>query len=101
MENNVKKREIFTGTVHNVPDDLKQVLASSPAILKKWNKLTPLARNEWICWITVVKKLETREKHLDRLQEDLLKEKKRPCCWAGCPHRKKEVIKPQSDIGKP
>lgn len=81
------KKEIATGVVHDLPDDMLQILNSNPDLLQKWNNLTPLARNEWICWVTIVKKEETRLKHLDRLQEDLLKGKRRPCCWPGCPHR--------------
>jgi len=87
------KKEIATGIVHKVPADLKEVLTSHSEVLEKWNKLTPLARNEWICWVTIVKKLETRKEHLVRLQEDLLKGKKRPCCWPGCPHRRESAKK--------
>ena len=82
--NNIK---IATGVVHQVPEDLEQVLLKNTEALEKWNNLTPLARNEWICWVTIVKKAETRADHLSRLQEDLLNGKKRPCCWPGCPHR--------------
>lgn len=81
------KTEIATGVVHRVPADLKEVLLSKPKVLEQWNSLTPLARNEWICWITIVKKAETRQEHIERLCEDLLKGKRRPCCWPGCPHR--------------
>lgn len=48
--------EIATGVVHDVPDDLKEALISHPDVLEKWNRLTPIARNEWICWVTIVKK---------------------------------------------
>jgi uncharacterized protein YdeI (YjbR/CyaY-like superfamily) len=83
----MKKTKIETGVVHEVPDDLEEVLINNSDVLEKWNSLTPLARNEWICWVTIVKKAETRSEHIVRLQEDLLKGKKRPCCWPGCPHR--------------
>ena len=78
---------IASGVVHAVPKDLKDMLVARPDVLTLWNALTPLARNEWICFIISVKQAETRAKHLTRLQGDLLKGKKRPCCWAGCPHR--------------
>ncbi len=78
---------IEEGVVHTVPDDLKAVLVADASLLEKWNKLTPLARNEWICWTTIVKQAKTREEHIQRLQEDILEGKKRPCCWPGCPHR--------------
>lgn len=81
------KAKIGTGVVHEVPDDLEIVLSGNPDLLEKWNSLTPLARNEWICWVISVKKPETREKHLERLSEEILEGKRRPCCWPGCPHR--------------
>lgn len=79
---------ILSGALHDTPEDLKKMLRSNASILEKWNALTPLARNEWICWTTIVKKEQTRTKHIDRLHEDVLAGKRRPCCWAGCPHRK-------------
>lgn len=85
--------EIYQGVVHKVPKDLKGVLIKSPKVLTIWNGLTPLARNEWICYITIVKKKETREEHLVRLQEDLKRGKRRPCCWPGCPHRRPSAAK--------
>ena len=81
------KKEIATGVVHDVPADLKKALTSSSAMREAWNDLTPLARNEWICWVTSVKKIETRKEHIERVREDMLKGKRRPCCWPGCPHR--------------
>jgi len=80
-------QKIATAVVHTVPADLKQALPSAPAVLDAWNDLTPLARNEWICWATSVKKVETRQNHIERLREELLEGKRRPCCWPGCPHR--------------
>lgn len=78
---------IGTGVVHEVPDDLKTVLTTDSALLGLWNGLTPLARNEWICWVTHVKKVETRKEHIRRLSIEVLAGKRRPCCWPGCPHR--------------
>ena len=66
---------------------------SSIQITRRWESLAPLARNEWICWVTIVKKEETRKEHLTRLKEDLLKGKRRPCCWPGCPHRRESAKK--------
>ena len=81
------KKEISAGVVHEVPADLKKALVFNPDVLEKWNSLTPIARNEWICWATIVKKPETRKDHIDRLCADILKGNRRPCCWPGCPHR--------------
>ncbi len=84
---------IKTGVVHKVSSDIRDVLETNSDILEIWNKLTPLARNEWICWVTIVKKVETREDHLKRLCEDLRGGKRRPCCWPGCPHRNSSAKK--------
>lgn len=81
------KKELSNGTVHKVPIDLRKVLTSSKALREAWEDITPLARNEWICWIVSVKKDETRKHHIKRAEEELVKGKRRPCCWAGCPHR--------------
>lgn len=80
--------KIASGVVHSVPLDLRKALLDSPKCLALWQGLTPLARNEWICWITSAKKDETRSKRILRTCEELLDGMRRPCCWAGCPHRK-------------
>ncbi|MBS1643721.1 MAG: YdeI/OmpD-associated family protein [Bacteroidetes bacterium] len=84
---------IEEGVVHTVTDDIKEALLSDPELLARWNKLTPLARNEWICWTTIVKQEATRKEHVKRLSENILQGKKRPCCWPGCPHRNETAKK--------
>ncbi len=79
--------EVSSGLVHELPIDLKEALISDPEVLKKWNKLTAIARNEWICWTISVKKEETRVNHISRVCSELKEGKKRPCCWPGCSHR--------------
>lgn len=79
--------KISQGTVHTIPVDLRKKLLSSPKALAAWEDITPLARNEWICWTTSVKKPETRKQHVDRVASELIEGMRRPCCWAGCPHR--------------
>lgn len=81
------KSTISSGVVHKLPDDLKEVLLSAPTARAAWEDITPLARNEWICWIESAKKQETREKCIERARGDLAAGKRRPCCWPGCPHR--------------
>jgi uncharacterized protein YdeI (YjbR/CyaY-like superfamily) len=72
---------------HSLPKDLKSAITSDKKATLTWDDITPLARNEWICWVTSVKKEETRHKHIQRTVEDLAKGKRRPCCWPGCTHR--------------
>lgn len=80
-------RMIPGGTVHVLPDDIQSALESSKVALNAWKKLTPLARNEWICWCTVVKRQQTRDEHVVRLINELKEGVRRPCCWIGCVHR--------------
>lgn len=86
--------KISNGIVHKVPPDLYKILASTPKALKTWEDITPLARNEWICWVISNKKVETRLDHLRRIKEDLVKGKRRPCCWVGCIHRSDKKLSP-------
>lgn len=80
------QRQVAPGVNHPVTPDIKSALVETPDLLAKWNSLTPLARNEWICWITIVKTEETRSNHISRMREEILGGKRRPCCWPGCPH---------------
>lgn len=79
---------ISGGTAHRIPKDLKEALVGSKKATETWEDITPLARNEWICWNITVKNVETRNKHIKRTVGDLEKGKRRPCCWMGCTHRK-------------
>jgi len=80
-------KQLSTGVVHEVPADLRKALLSDAAALAKWEDITPLARNEWICWTISVKKPETRKQHVERVCSELKEGMRRPCCWPGCPHR--------------
>ncbi len=73
--------------LHTLPKDIGAALKRY-GVIDIWSALTPLQRNEWICWVVSVKKEETRIKHIERLVSDMQKGKKRPCCFPGCPHRK-------------
>lgn len=71
------------GTAHILPQDFKKALAEKSASLAAWEGITPLARNEWICWVESVKKTETRTRHIKRAVAELAEGKRRPCCWVG------------------
>jgi hypothetical protein len=75
------------GTVHEAREDLQAALQSDPKIFELWESLTPLGRNEFICWVDDAKQPTTRQRHIERTYDELLEGKKRPCCWAGCIHR--------------
>lgn len=85
--------KILSGIVHEVPEDMENALISDTDCLDRWNNLTPIQRNEWICWVTIVKKPETRADHIRRMVEELNEGKRKPCCWPGCPHRRPSAQK--------
>ncbi|MEV0269678.1 YdeI/OmpD-associated family protein [Hamadaea sp. NPDC050747] len=88
------QKHVAGGVVHEVPDDLRTVLVADDAALTAWEGLTPLARNEWICWTISVKKQETREDHVRRVVSELKEGIRRPCCWMGCVHRTDKPVSP-------
>jgi hypothetical protein len=75
------------GTVHVAGDDLQTAVRSDPRTFALWESLTPLGRNEFICWVDDAKQQATRQRRIERTCDELLEGKKRPCCWAGCIHR--------------
>jgi len=79
--------KISKGTVHTLPQDLRMALSADKKVLELWEDITPLARNEFICWVENAKSIETRQRRIKRTTEELLEGKRRPCCWIGCIHR--------------
>lgn len=80
-------KEIAQGTVHQVPADLGDALTCDAELFALWQSITPLGRNEFICWVEDAKQPATRAKRIRRTGEELREGKKRPCCWHGCIHR--------------
>ena len=87
-------KQISGGVVHELPADLHRALMADKEVLKKWEGLTSLARNEWICWDITVKQPQTRKNHIERTVTELQEGKRRPCCWIGCIHRTDKPISP-------
>jgi hypothetical protein len=77
------------GVVHKLPGDLRVALIANPTALDAWKDITPLARNEFICWVEDAKQEKTRERRIRRTQEELEEGQRRPCCWPGCAHRER------------
>ncbi len=98
----MNKKKIPGGLVHAMPADLKKVLLADKAALAKWEDITPLARNEWICWVESVKTPAKRTEHIKRTASELKDGMRRPCCWIGCIHRKDKALSPSQKfiIGK-
>jgi Bacteriocin-protection, YdeI or OmpD-Associated len=87
-------KRLSSGTVHKLPADLRKALLASQKASGAWEAISPLARNEWICWVESVKKQETKEQHIKRAVEDLAAGERRPCCWMGCIHRTDKPMNP-------
>lgn len=77
------------GVVHDLPDDLQTALVGDATALEIWLGLTPLARNEFTCWVEDAKQAETWQRRVRRVTEMLHEGKRRPCCWPGCAHRER------------
>lgn len=86
--------KISTGTAHRLPEDLRKALKADVQALQAWERITPLARNEWICWIVTVKQQKTRDDHIRRTVTELKEGIRRPCCWMGCIHRTDKAVSP-------
>ncbi len=93
MKSNIERSEGVVahafpgGTVHQASEDLETAIRADPEVLALWESLTPLGRNEFICWVDDAKQPATRQRRIQRIGEELLEGKKRPCCWVGCIHR--------------
>jgi hypothetical protein len=85
---------ISGGVVHELPTDLRKALVGDTKALAAWEDITPLARNEWICWTVTVKQQKTRDEHVKRVVSELKEGMRRPCCWLGCIHRTDKAISP-------
>ena len=72
---------------HVMPSDLRKAITSMPTVRKLWEEITPLARNEWICWVISGKMADTRNIRIEKALSKMRGGMRRPCCWAGCPHR--------------
>ena len=89
MNNTLKKISNVAGTsvVNKLQADFHKAINSDKAVKSLWEDITPLAHNEWICWVTSAKKQETRDRRIAVGLDKMRKGMRRPCCWEGCPHR--------------
>jgi Bacteriocin-protection, YdeI or OmpD-Associated len=85
-------KKISGGVAHELPADLRKALLSDPKALAAWEDITPLSRNEWICWTISVKTPEKRKEHIGRVVSELKEGMRRPCCWYGCTHRTDKAL---------
>lgn len=81
------KAGIAGGVVHTMPADFRKAIEGDTKVKSLWADITPLARNEWICWVISGKLAETRSRRITVGLDKMRKGMRRPCCWAGCTHR--------------
>ncbi|HQM52573.1 MAG: YdeI/OmpD-associated family protein [Candidatus Aureabacteria bacterium] len=79
--------KLADGTVHTLPADFRKAIERDGAAKSLWAGITPLARNEWICWVASAKQEATRKRRIEVGIDKMRKGIRRPCCWPGCPHR--------------
>ena len=85
--------KLAVGTIHDkIPEDLEKALRADAEATAAWQDITPLARNEWICWTISVKQQKTRDDHVRRVVSELKEGIRRPCCWLGCIHRSDKAM---------
>jgi uncharacterized protein YdeI (YjbR/CyaY-like superfamily) len=85
------KKHLAGGVAHNMPMDLQEAILAEPTVQALWEDITPLARNEWICWVDSAKQATTRDRRVKVGIDKMLTGMRRPCCWAGCMHRTKNT----------
>lgn len=64
-----------------VPQDLLDALQEHPEALDTWRATTPIARLDWIHWVTTAKQAKTRTKRINDACDMLASGKKRVCCF--------------------
>jgi len=80
-----------------VPADLQEVLSASPAAFAVWNDITPIARRDWIQWMSSGKRAETRTLRLEKMMDMLTKGKRRICCFDRSGKYSKSLTCPVAD----
>ncbi len=76
------------------PRELRRALAGNAAAQRCWDDITPLARRDWILWITTAKKPETRLQRIRKACDMLAGGKRRVCCFPGLHWLTKDHVKP-------
>ena len=65
-----------------VPTDLAAALVSAPERIQElWNEITPMARWEWVRWVSATKDADTRRRRVEVSISKMQGGKRRPCCF--------------------
>ncbi|MCI0589123.1 MAG: YdeI/OmpD-associated family protein [Planctomycetes bacterium] len=66
-----------------VPLELRKSLAAAPLAQASWADITPMARRDWVLWISTAKQPETRMRRIEKACDMLGSGKRRVCCFPG------------------
>jgi hypothetical protein len=81
-----------------VPADLRKALAAAPKARALWSDITPIARRDWILWITSAKQAETRERRIKNACSMLAAGKRRVCCFDRSGFYSKSLSAPKAAV---
>jgi hypothetical protein len=84
-----KEGDTVTGTVESVadwpepelPKEWQAALDANPDVLALWQRVTPMARWEWLRWINSTNNPETYRRHIEVSCSKLRSGLRRPCCF--------------------
>jgi uncharacterized protein YdeI (YjbR/CyaY-like superfamily) len=72
-------------TEPKVPADLHAAFADAPSAGAAWRGITPIARRDFVRWVTSAKQPETRKRRIAVACSKLASGDRRPCCYAVVP----------------
>lgn len=78
-----------------VPSDLVAALEKAAKAQTAWTDITPMARREWVRWVSSAKQGETRDRRIETACDMLAKGKRRPCCFPGINFVTKGHVSPE------
>lgn len=79
-----------------LPNDLLEALAASPAAKAAWEDTTTIARLDWIHWIESAKQAKTRKSRVGNACDMLASGKKRVCCFDPSGYYSRSLSAPQA-----
>lgn len=78
-----------------LPAELEKALADASEARQTWDDITPLARRDWILWITTAKKPETRLIRVEKTCSKLASGMRRVCCFPGLKWLTRDHVAPE------
>ncbi len=80
-----------------VPTDLRKALSAAPKAKALWDEITPIARRDWVAWVTSAKLAETRARRVGNACQMLAGGKRRICCFDRSGYYSKGFGAPKAD----